>query len=107
MPVLSTETHLFCKLHEGVHALGKGGVGTGYLSAPGTGQGHWAQQEDSEQTRGCGLRGQLISVPHRFMNLKEPAVVSFILFYYFIILYLLFIYSLLLFYYFLLRLSPL
>lgn len=60
MPVLSTETHLFCKLHEGVHALGKGGVGTGYLSALNR-TGALAQQEDSEQTRGCGLRGQLIS----------------------------------------------
>ena len=26
MPILSTETHLFCKLHEGVRALGKRGV---------------------------------------------------------------------------------
>ena len=69
MPVLSTETHLFCKLHEGVRALGKGGVGgQATCQPPGRGRG--------TDTAG-GFRADEWLWSRRTADLGSPHVMNF------------------------------
>lgn len=86
----------------GVHAWAKG-VGTGYLSAPGTGQGT-GHSRRIQSRREAVVSGTVDLGSHRFMNLKEPAVVSFILLLFYYSLFIIYLFSIIILL--LLRLSP-